>query len=174
MNQADRVKKWRKNTKTRIIQAMGGGCAICKYSKCQSALALHHLDPSKKDFSFGAIRSSPKSWSKIVLELKKCVMLCHNCHSEVHEGITEIPENYEKFNVSFTNYKSIFDLKLCLICNATTDSNNKYCSIKCRSKSREKIDWTKINLDEEIKSKSISRLARELGVSTTTIRRKLL
>ena len=26
------------------------------------------------------------------LELDKCILLCSNCHSEVHEGITDVPE----------------------------------------------------------------------------------
>lgn len=42
------VKKWRKTAKLRIIEAMGGECCICGYKKCPEALALHHLDPSKK------------------------------------------------------------------------------------------------------------------------------
>ena len=26
-------------------------------------------------------------------ELKKCILICANCHNEIHAGITEIPEN---------------------------------------------------------------------------------
>jgi predicted HNH restriction endonuclease len=26
-------------------------------------------------------------------ELDKCILVCANCHSEIHDGITQIPEN---------------------------------------------------------------------------------
>lgn len=101
---SDRVKKWRKNCKARIIESMGGSCVICGYKKCNSALALHHLDPSQKDFGFAGIRANPKAWTTIVKELKKCVLLCHNCHYEVHDGITNIPEKCSTFNSEYEKY----------------------------------------------------------------------
>lgn len=105
--QSDRVKRWRKRCKERIITAMGGSCCICKYNKCQSSLALHHLDPKKKDFRFGGIRANPKSWDKIVDELRKCVLVCHNCHNEIHEGMTKVPLNAPKFNEEWKDYSKI-------------------------------------------------------------------
>jgi hypothetical protein len=76
------VKLWRQKTKERIVEAFGSSCAICGYNKYNGSLALHHLDPNKKDFGFGKIRANPKSWETIVQELRKCIMVCHNCHSE--------------------------------------------------------------------------------------------
>ena len=100
---SERVKKWRAQTKERIVSAMGGSCIICGYNKCHSALDLHHLDPKQKTFGFGAIRGNPKSWDKIVIELRKCVLLCRNCHGEYHEGLFLIPEDAPKFNEAFSN-----------------------------------------------------------------------
>lgn len=80
---------------------MGGKCNICNYNKCQDSLICHHLDPSKKDFALGKIRANPISWDKIVVELRKCVLLCHNCHAEVHENLTGIPENAKTFNEDY-------------------------------------------------------------------------
>lgn len=62
----------------------GGKCAICGYNRCLLALEFHHLDPLEKDFS---ISSRMTSWKAIVKELDKCVLLCANCHREVHDGL---------------------------------------------------------------------------------------
>jgi len=104
---AEAVKLWRKNSKIRIVNSMGGECVVCGYKKCNKALALHHLNPSKKEISFGNIRANPRSWIKIVKELRKCILVCNNCHAEIHEGITEIPKNAKRFDESYLNYKDI-------------------------------------------------------------------
>jgi hypothetical protein len=46
-------------------------------------LEFHHLDPTKKDFS---IASSAKRFGniKFMEEIKKCEVLCANCHRELH------------------------------------------------------------------------------------------
>jgi len=59
------------------------------YSKAKSALVFHHLDPMQKDFSISSATGT--SWSKIKIELQRCVLLCNRCHAEVHEGLTEVP-----------------------------------------------------------------------------------
>lgn len=172
---SEKVKVWRKSTKDRIIKAMGGSCALCGYNKCSAALALHHLDPSQKDFSLGAIRASIKSWNSIVIELKKCILVCHNCHSEIHNGIAAIPEQYAKFNSEYEDYYLLKDKKFsnCLICNARISTYNKYCSYSCAGKSKYKIDWDSIDLKEELKYKPITKLAEEIGCSDGAIHKRL-
>jgi hypothetical protein len=90
-----------------MVQAMGGKCNCCGYDACVSALAFHHLNPSEKDLSFGAIRGSPRNWLAIVEELRKCILVCHNCHSEIHAGHREWPEIRSYFDESFVDYKNI-------------------------------------------------------------------
>lgn len=88
----DLDKRWTRNynagrnriaVKERAIAYLGGQCRICGYNRCSSAFDFHHLDPSQKDFSI----STRASWNAIVVELKKCVLLCSNCHREVHAGL---------------------------------------------------------------------------------------
>ena len=69
------VKEWRRHTKEKMVQGMGGKCQICSYNKCNDVLELHHIDPSKKSFSFGSVMAKPKKWESTKTELKKCILL---------------------------------------------------------------------------------------------------
>jgi len=73
----------RKALREKLVSHLGGKCCICGYSKCLSALEGHHCDPLGKDFSL----SSGTSWERLQKEADKCVLLCSNCHREVHEGL---------------------------------------------------------------------------------------
>lgn len=64
-------------------------CCICGYNKCKSALEFHHLDPKQKDFGISA-KGYTRSWEKIKEELDKCIMVCANCHREIHDGLVII------------------------------------------------------------------------------------
>ena len=81
----------RKKLREMARASKGGKCAICGYCKSQSALSFHHINPKKKDFGL-SVRGLTRSWEKIRLEIDKCVLLCANCHMEVHEGITQLPK----------------------------------------------------------------------------------
>ena len=69
--------------KQKAVDYLGGHCTICSYNKTNSALEFHHIDDFEKDFN---ISSKMSSWKRIEKELKKCVLLCANCHREVHDG----------------------------------------------------------------------------------------
>ncbi|ATI16609.1 hypothetical protein [Salmonella phage LVR16A] len=65
-------------------------CEVCGYSKCKAALDFHHLDPSEKDFNLARITSTNMAKDKVIAELRKCVLLCSNCHREHHAGFLEL------------------------------------------------------------------------------------
>jgi hypothetical protein len=77
------VKKSREKSAWARAQ-LGGRCSICGFNRYKSALAIHHLDPKEKDVAFRSMRSW--SLSRITEELKKCVLLCSNCHVALHAG----------------------------------------------------------------------------------------
>jgi hypothetical protein len=54
------------------------------------ALEFHHLDGSRKDFGISS-KGYTRSWSKIRDELDKCILLCANCHREIHAGL-QLPQ----------------------------------------------------------------------------------
>jgi len=84
----DRVKSFRQRQKIKAVEYMGGCCKICGYSRCVRALSFHHIDPSAKEFR---VSSKSYSWDRVLKELEKCVMLCSNCHMELHDDLIEIP-----------------------------------------------------------------------------------
>jgi len=84
------VDKRRKMIRKMAIEYKGGRCAICGYNKSINALEFHHFDSGKKDFGISA-KGYTRSWEQVKRELGKCVLLCSNCHREVHDGITQLP-----------------------------------------------------------------------------------
>jgi len=62
------------------------GCAICGYNKCAEALDFHH----NEDKEFGVNSSNyNKSLDQIKKEMDKCIVLCSNCHRELHAKLKE-------------------------------------------------------------------------------------
>src|SRR5262245_22450654 len=77
------VSNRRRKLREMAIHYKGSRCSLCGYNRCAEALEFHHLDPEKKDFTISD-RGYSQSWEKIKNELDKCIMLCANCHREVH------------------------------------------------------------------------------------------
>lgn len=77
------IKLWRKRTKQRSIEYLGGKCVKCGYNRCPEAMDFHHRDPTQKDFAISK-SGNCTAWNKIQKELDKCDLLCSNCHRESH------------------------------------------------------------------------------------------
>lgn len=80
----NRNKNYRRTIKQKAVDYKGGKCELCGYNKTINALEFHHLDPKQKDIS---ISGGTKSFEKIEKELDKCVLLCANCHREIHANL---------------------------------------------------------------------------------------
>lgn len=77
-----RDQKRRHARKAQAVSYMGGKCSECGYKRSVKALQFHHRDPKKKEFGIG--QRMRRSWSVVKKELKKCVLICANCHAEKH------------------------------------------------------------------------------------------
>lgn len=73
-----------RNIKKELIAHKGGKCHVCGYDKYFGALEFHHLDPNAKEFTLSNKLAAVETMKK---EADKCVLLCANCHREVHGGI---------------------------------------------------------------------------------------
>ena len=56
------------------------GCRVCGYNKHPVPLHLNHKDPSKKISDVSQMLYS-KGWTAIKEEVRKCDVLCANCHA---------------------------------------------------------------------------------------------
>ncbi len=164
------VKDWRKRVKIAIVKGFGGSCCVCGYNRSINALEFHHLIPEEKEFSFGAIRAS-KGWDQLIIEIGKCVMLCSNCHKEVHDVScdTQVPIDAPRFDVSLTGWISKGKKYDVCFCGKKKLVYRKYCSQTCSSSSRIKVEWDKIDLIKMVDDGTRISVALQLGVSDKTV-----
>jgi len=177
-------KKRRLRDKNLIISSLGGKCVCCGYSASPYALDCHHLDPKEKVTTLSQIRMSHGGWSAMVEELRKCVLVCANCHREVEHDGRLIPENATRFNEEFVSYgecipkpRRTFTPKNCKRCKSLYTPmypHTKYCSVACaRANVPKKVENrpTKEELFELISNFSWSEVGRRYAVSDNCIRK---
>lgn len=77
-------KAWQAKKKSIVEEYKADGCSVCGYNKCSRALDFHHTNPTDKDSSIADLVWNG-SMQDLLTELTKCVVLCANCHREVHD-----------------------------------------------------------------------------------------
>ena len=82
------VAKRRKKLKEMAIALKGGKCTFCGYNRYNGALDFHHIDGKTKEFGV-SLDGITRSWKRVEKELEKCILVCANCHREVHAGILQ-------------------------------------------------------------------------------------
>jgi hypothetical protein len=91
------ITEWRRKkrieNRERAVAYLGGRCARCGYNKCINALIFHHHEKEgishyeKKLVEYKKVSdliNSCRTWKSIETELKKCTLICLNCHAEAH------------------------------------------------------------------------------------------
>lgn len=73
------------------------GCSLCSYNKSACALDFNHIDPTTKIFSpMVGIRGSLK---RLFTEIRKCEILCANCHREKtheHRNLAKLGRQFKR------------------------------------------------------------------------------
>lgn len=72
----------RKKTNRRILNRLKtkSGCKKCGYDKFACALHFHHIEPK----SFEISKQMHRPLRELIEEIRKCIILCANCHSVEH------------------------------------------------------------------------------------------
>lgn len=60
-------------------------CVNCGEAE-SCCLEFHHKDPSTKEYEISKMISDCASDERILEEMKKCVVICANCHRKLHVG----------------------------------------------------------------------------------------
>lgn len=134
--------------KIKCVEYKGGKCEICGYDKNYSALEFHHLDPNEKDFT---ISKKNSSWENIKKELDKCILVCANCHREIHN-----PDSTQEILQTYVNkHKDNLDIK--------------------KQKSKKRVNTPSIN-EIECKYKELknyAEVAKFFNISLSTLKRRI-
>ena len=72
----------------KLLEYKGGKCERCGYDKCSAALDFHHLDPKQKRFNISS--SMTRRMGELIAEVDKCILICSNCHRELHYNESEL------------------------------------------------------------------------------------
>jgi len=142
--------------KYEYILSQGGKCEFCGYNKNIAALEFHHKNPNEKEFQIDLRRFSNCNIQKLEKELNKCMILCANCHREIHNlelTIEQVEKTTQESNViSFNNKFG----RVCFICEKRFPKikGKKYCSKECRIKAQGKDKYPSKE-ELEIKYKEI-------------------
>ena len=83
-NSAIRQKMVAIKRKLEFVNLKGGCCSSCGYNKNLSALEFHHMVEHEKSFQLSARELSNTNYDDLLKELDKCLLLCSNCHRELH------------------------------------------------------------------------------------------
>ncbi len=172
------VINWRRRTKIKLIEYKGNKCVKCGYNKeCPSAFDFHHLDPTEKEIKIGG---SSLSFEKLKKETDKCVLVCKNCHAEIHEekykeqrkqAIKKWGERDKKIEY-IKEQKEERECAQCKLLFKPQDYTQKYCSIKCSIESQKRVVRpTQEQLLKEIKELGYCGTGRKYGVSDNAIRK---
>ena len=76
------------------------GCSKCGYNKCLMALTFHHMDKKTKIDTISNMICSLANMEVIKNEIKKCILLCQNCHHELHESQKDMGLNHNSTDQS--------------------------------------------------------------------------
>lgn len=192
---SERVDDRRRKLKHELVQYKGGKCEICGYDKCEAALDFHHLNPEEKELQLSSGKTH--SLKKMKLEADKCILVCANCHREIHDKINqnkrndrnkeyEINEkkynyNYQKLNCKqvqlnieeIQNYidNGLNQKEIAKKCNVSLSTLKRF--LKIHEISTKKVPY---NIDEMVnlmkKYKNYTKVAKELGISDNAVKKR--
>ena len=164
---SDYVKDSQRRKKQFAVDMFGGKCQMCGYNKCINALEFHHVEKNHKEEkpSYIIMRWS---WKRALEELKKCILICSNCHREIH--YTERNVEYEKLMI-----RPLLDLE-CENCHTVFQSSqpkSKYCSQICNHIGEKKVKNrpTVEELQKLINSITMVKIGKIYGVSDNAVRK---
>ena len=180
---------WRKVIRHRIVESFGSKCICCGNSFEDCCYDVHHINPEEKELTLSRGNfNGAKSWLRIRDELKKCVLVCANCHRLIHAGIIESPKesnfNQDFYEWDLTQYKQVnkklepIDINveealICPECGGLKSAQAHVCS-KCAAKKQRRFDISRDELKQLIRTTPFTTIGEYLGVSDNAVRKRCI
>lgn len=170
-----------KKRKYDLAQVLGGKCCICGFNSFVEALEFHHIKPEGKEFGITASNAVTKALDKQLVELKKCALVCANCHRGIHAGYLLLPDNvYDLYdeNIAKELLQNNHDIRhgkkrYCERCGKLIDSKDaKFCNecyILITRKVQDRPD--RESLKNMIRTVPFTQIGKQFGVTDNTIRK---
>ena len=133
------------------LQYKGCKCEICGYDKNIAALEFHHLDPNEKEFT---ISKTHHSIDSVKDELNKCIVVCSNCHREIHNPQSTV----QNINQLILQHQEKLQLKS----NANKGKKYKYTLEELNNKRNELSSWQEVADFFNVSLSTIKRHKKEL------------
>ena len=169
------ITQFRQKRKRDLISLYGGKCSLCGYNKSIKALEFHHIKPQDKKYALGT--GNCHKLQDDLTEAKKCLLVCANCHREIHDGFYNDVNlfDYQKINNQIEIEKlSISKNLFCKDCGVqiTIYSKSGYCN-SCAQKHRAKVKNkpSREELKSLIRTLPFLKIATIYNVSDNAIRK---
>lgn len=160
---SERVMRAQRRKKEHAVESFGGKCSICGYRRCINALEFHHTENKEASPSYIIMRWS---WDRVKDELKKCILVCANCHREIE---------YKVIDASLIPDPLPFMTKTCKQCGQYYDTKNPdqiYCGSTCQKMGLRRCDRpTRAQLSKLIATTTWVGIGRIFGVSDNAVRK---
>lgn len=79
-----RASEERVKLKMEAIEMLGGACQVCGSVLPHYCYDFHHPDQQKKAVNPSKLLGGSRE--KALREIKKCILVCSNCHRHIHYG----------------------------------------------------------------------------------------
>lgn len=160
--------------KAEYILSRGGKCEICGYNKNITALEFHHKNPKEKKFQIDVRKFANCNLDTLTEELNKCMILCANCHRELHHPNLKIDEilKLEYVKNERKSFNKEYKGTICPVCGTKFKkvTGKIFCSKECRQRSKEYP--TKIEVEFQYSLlKSWQKVAEYFGLTRKIIQK---
>jgi hypothetical protein len=155
----------------KAVEHKGGKCIKCGYSNIVG-LDFHHL--RDKEHTISSLCEKGARWNQIEKELKKCELLCSNCHRE-HHCPNKIEFEFDHQSL-LDNRKRKLEARVvasCKYCHKTfmTCRESPFCSRKCMAAHHEQTVPSLAEIEKARETRSWRKTGKHFGVCYSKIRR---
>jgi len=143
------------NTRNKIVDIVGSfkdgkKCIICGNNDA-NLLSFHHRNPKEKKFKVSGRNSI--SEERLIKEMNKCDLICHNCHRDLHHNEVILKEDASEYTFRRRKFKEWFDNikseKGCAIC-----GDKRYWILDCHHINGEEKEHELFRMIHNMESKS--------------------